>query len=230
MGFFGSTRDLELQPAEILMRVPHLQTETKLVLGKATDTWGRTHFIAWEGWNGRKAIANKELRWVRFFDSYDAAEAEFYAQLEEGPKRFKEAKKRDYQSGRIWRWWCEQVSPKAQPATMREVQTVVMKLRKEHSKQRPVVFVQGKGGKNSFKGRKNVQNGVGEIVMHVQARPTIPRVLLDTLWPLHGHSYSPALVLALMDGLVRFAKYDRGEVRAQVRRYRIKVAKRKRSA
>jgi hypothetical protein len=188
-----------------------------------TSNW---HIIGWEGWNGRKAVPNTELRWVRTFTTYNDAEEAFYAQLEEGPKRFKEAKKRDYQRGRIWRWWCEQVSPKGQPATMREVQTVVTKIRREYGNHRPVVFVQGKGRSNTFKSRKNMQ-GVGEFVMYVQAKPTIPRVLLDTLWPLCGHQYNPAFVLALMEGLVRFAKYDRGEIRAQVRRYRIKVAKKK---
>jgi hypothetical protein len=220
MGLFGSTLDLTLQPAEILMRVPHLQTEAKLVLGRAANNW---YFVGWEGWNGRTVVASTQLRWVQSFTDYDSAEVGFYAQLEAGPKRFKASKPRDYQSSRIWRWWYEEVTPKAKPATMAEVQKVVSKLYNDRSKH-PPIFVQGKGGQSKFKRRFN-KNGAPEYVMFVQAKPTIPRVLLDTLWPLYGHKYSPALVLALMENLVRFAKYDRGEIRAQVRSYRIKVAK-----
>lgn len=224
MGLFGSTLDLESDSTKILLRVPHLQTEAKLVLGIGPN---QRHVVAWEGWNGRQVVRSSQLRWATFYDDYDEAEEAFYARLEEGPKRFKKAKKRDYQPGRVWKWWCDKVTPKAQPATLQEVQKVVTKLYTEKNKKLPTVFVQGSGRRSTFKYR-TTPSGVREYVMYVQQRPTIPRVLLDALWPVYGHAYTPALVLALMEGLVRFAKYDRGEVRAQVRSYRLKVAKKAR--
>lgn len=208
---------------EVVLSVPDLRTEARLVLARSRWRTGH-HLIGWQNWNGLRADGSAKLRWAEHRrGGEDEAVARFHALLDQGPRRLKTPKRRDFQASRFGRWLDETVLPLYDDPemTLDEAQAFVSQVWREQGQRWfPPTVENGRGCRSAL-----YYPGVPKIALPKWARRR-PMILVTLAHGLvrEARDHGPLYVRKVVELHVRYLGRKEIAMVAELKDYKVEIA------